>query len=279
MSSNQWDEDDQCLPAPLPAHERGWRHPSEVGQQAWAFSEPPLAIGRALTAATGAIGGLLAMAVLWTMLPTQAGRSVVATVRSTIAGRAETGLATPRIAAVPTSTNPPVTTIIQQPMATYQVAIGDDATLTAVAVSVNHGSLVITTAEAITNDLTIQLLMPNGNTGDARVLFVDDRSGLAVLAPMPSDGGGSIAIESFTVATRVVAGDRLTFVGENPMTLTVSADNTIDSAWSRDASIPEGAPVVNQRGELVALCSHSNGVGRLVQLANLDDLQQAISAL
>jgi predicted metalloprotease with PDZ domain len=61
------------------------------------------------------------------------------------------------------------------------------------------------------------------------------------------------------------------------MTLTVTDDNTVDGAWAHDVSIREGTPVVNQRGELVALCSHSGGVGRLVQLGNLDELQQAIA--
>ena len=82
--SRDWNDDEQNDPAPLPAHERAWRHPSEVGERAWVYSEPPLTIGRGLTAATGAIGGLLAMAVLWTMLPTQAGRNVVAIASSTV---------------------------------------------------------------------------------------------------------------------------------------------------------------------------------------------------
>ncbi|MFT3852659.1 MAG: PDZ domain-containing protein [Ilumatobacteraceae bacterium] len=66
--------DDEGYPdAPLPAHERAWRHPSEVGEATWQRSEPPLTIGRGLLVTTGAIGGLLALAVLWAMLPTAAG--------------------------------------------------------------------------------------------------------------------------------------------------------------------------------------------------------------
>ena len=94
MSRSDWNDDEQDNPAPLPAHERAWRHPSEIGERAWVYSEPPLTIGRGLTAATGAIGGLLAMAVLWAMVPTQAGRTVVATARSTIVELAGTGLVT-----------------------------------------------------------------------------------------------------------------------------------------------------------------------------------------
>ena len=63
MSRSDWDDDEQYEVAPLPAHERVWRHPSEMGEQAWLHSEPPLAIGRGLTMATGTIGCVLALAV------------------------------------------------------------------------------------------------------------------------------------------------------------------------------------------------------------------------
>lgn len=282
-----------------------WRHPSEIGQQAWTRSEPPLTIGRGLTAATGAIGGLLAMAVLWTMLPTQAGRNVVATARSTIAELTGSGLvisrttvprdtanslpqSTTSLAAVGTIVTPTagldptqtsVATSIRPPMPTYQVTVGSQLTPGAVAVSVNGGSLVITTAQAVAADLVVNLLLADGTSGSARVLFVDDRRGLAVLAPMTSTDGTAMAgIQSFTVAPVVSVGDELTFFGETTMTLTVTDASTIDSVWADDESMREGTPVVNQRGELVALCTHRAGVGRLVQLGNLDELQQAIAS-
>ena len=306
MSRSDWNDDEQDDPAPLPAHERVWRHPSEIGERAWVYSEPPLTIGRGLTAATGAIGGLLAMAVLWTMLPTQAGRNVVATARSTIVDLTGAGLVTSRstvpantAASLPQSTAPlagattttirpvafldptdiSVPTTDQRPMPTYEVSVSSDLSLSAVAVSVNGGSLLITTAQAVTADLMVNLLLADGSTGTARVLFVDDRRGLAVLAPLADESGVTISgIESFTVSPTVAAGDELTFFGDQQMTLTVTDDNTIDSVWAADDSIREGTPVVNQRGELVALCSKSrNGVGHLVQLGNLDELQQAIA--
>lgn len=66
-------EDEGYPDAPVPPHERAWRHPSEVGEATWQRSEPPLTIGRGLLVTTGAIGGLLALAVLWAMLPTATG--------------------------------------------------------------------------------------------------------------------------------------------------------------------------------------------------------------
>ena len=60
-------------PAPLPAHERAWRHPSEMGQNAWMLTEPPVAIGRGLLVTTGAIGCVLGIAVLWLLVPVGGG--------------------------------------------------------------------------------------------------------------------------------------------------------------------------------------------------------------
>lgn len=300
MTWSEWNDDEQGPPAPLPAHERAWRHPSEMGQQAWIHSEPPLAIGRGLTAVTGAIGGLLAMAVLWTMVPTQAGRNVVATVRSTINRGNETGLAAERSTTTrPSTTTKPSTTALPvsvatttratadvappstigltpRPVATYQLQQSTEVATDAVAVAVNGGGLVITTASAVSNaspDLAVQLVLSDGTVTQARVLLVDDRSGLAVLAPETADG-----IESFAVATKIAPGDLLTFFGDEQKTVMIGDDNSIDATWAADASIREGTPVVNQRGELVALCSHGDDGGRLVQLGGLDELQQAIAA-
>jgi S1-C subfamily serine protease len=297
VSWSEWNDDEQDHLAPLPAHERVWRHPSEVGERAWAFSEPPLAIGRGLTAATGAIGGLLALAVLWTMVPTQAGRDVVATVRSTINNRSETGLAADRSSTTAPPTTMAATTLLpvsgstttrvvasiappatvttpQRPMPTYQLQQRTEVAPSAVAVAVNGGGLVVTTAAAVSADLTVGLVLADGTVTEAQVLFVDERSGLAVLAPEAADG-----IEAFSVATEIVPGDQLTFFGDEQTTVTIADDNTIDATWATDASIREGTPVVNQRGELVALCSHDDsGEGRLISLAGLDNLQHAIDA-
>ncbi len=261
-------------------------------------SEPALTIGRGLAAATGAIGGLLALAVLWTMLPTQAGRSAGVTAQSTIDKLTEAGLVAGRTTVAVTATSALITApastaslttrpvavnhettessvgvVAPRPLPTYQLSEGSTVTLGAVAVAVNGGSLVITTSRAVTANLTVDLLLPDGRTQTARVLFVDDRSGLAVLAPDAVQ-----VVEAFTVATSIVPGDQLTFLGDVPFTITVGEDNFIDGAWADNSSIREGTPVVNQRGELVALCTHADGVGRLVQLANLDELQQAIAA-
>lgn len=263
-----------------------------MGQQAWVTSEPPLTIGRGLTAATGAVGGVLALAVLWTMLPTHAGRSAGVSVRSTVAATAVQSSA----ALAPTTSERPSTTVTTvpatsntqavvapstvrpqiEPLPTYAVEQQGSVTvpLGAVAVAVSDGSLVITTAGAVEAGDVVDLRLPDGGTEQARVLLVDQRSGLAVLAhDAPS-------VQSFTVASGVQPGDVLSFYGSGQVTAVVQADGTVDTSTldpSVDTAMPEGTPVVNQRGELVALCSHSDRGPLLVSLAGLDQLRRALA--
>ena len=297
MSRSDWDDDEQYEVAPLPAHERGWRHPSEIGQQAWMHSEPPLAIGRGLTMATGTIGCVLALAVLWTMVPTQAGRSANSSVRATSAVRGDSSAAsfgtqsdlagtidTPLTstsdsfisASTTSASNSPsasVSVAPLPPMPTYQVQQGTAESQVAIAVAVNGGSLVVTTAQAVSTDATVNLMLPDGSIAEAQVLFVDDRSGLAVLAPQTANG-----TMAFAVASGIASGDQLTYLGDSERTTTVADDLVVTAGWFDDSVAIEGAPVVNQRGELVALCSRSADGTRLVRLDNLDQLQQAIRA-
>ncbi len=65
----EWDEEPDYPHAPLPAHERTWRHPSEQGATAWTRSEPPLVVGKGLSVATGTVGAVLAIGLLWLMVP------------------------------------------------------------------------------------------------------------------------------------------------------------------------------------------------------------------
>ena len=268
-----------------------------MGQQAWVSSEPPLTIGRGLTAATGAIGSLLALAVLWTMLPTHAGRSAGVSVRSTVATvgttNSSSSLAAPSTTdptspAAPSTTDPddPTSSVdagtgsttvpAVAPLPTYAVSVGESVEPIAVAVAVNNGSLIITTAAAVSADNTVDLLLPDGGTEEARVLLVDQRSGFAVLA---HDTEASLT--SFTVAAEVAPGDELTFYGAEGVTAVVQDDGTIETTTTDPAApvgeLPEGTPVVNQRGELVALCSHADGDATLVSLERLDSLRRALA--
>jgi S1-C subfamily serine protease len=260
---------------------------------------PPLTIGRGLTAATGAIGGLLALAVLWTMLPTHAGRSAGVSVRSTVANSASLAPSSAALVETTTSSRPSTSTTAavqatvttglvtastvthqEQPVPTYSVeqhlVTGVAPGAGAVAVAVNNGGLVITTAGAVETGDVVDLRLPDGGIEQAQVLLVDPASGLAVLAH------DTPAVAPFTVAPALAPGDVLSFYGVADVTTVVLPDGTVDTASLApavsDANLPEGTPVVNQRGELVALCSHGQGGPLLVSLAGLDQLQRALAA-
>lgn len=288
MERSDWDDEEQYPPAPVPAHERGWRHPSEMGAHAWVQSEPPLALGRGLGMATGAVGAMLALAVLWAMLPTHAGRSAVVSVRSTLAPQPSGLLDQTTTAAIATSTTTarsttsastepersnrtttvPATT--RPPMPTYAVNQHTEVELGAVAVAVDGGNLVITTANAVAADNTVELVLPNGTVETATVLLVDQRSGLAVLSPEAADG-----VTGFVVAGGVKSGDTVTVYGDEPTDVSVG-DGGLDASALDASTIREGTPVVNTDGKLVALCSHGQDGMVMVPLDNLDALRRAL---
>lgn len=277
--------------APLPPHERGWRHPSEIGDQAWRQSEPPIAIGRGLAAATGVFGGLLALALLMTLLPTHPGREAAATVRSSIGfltpdtSAASDGFAEPADTSTPTTLSPTDTDLLapldpriealRNTMPTYQLRGGPD-TAVAVVVTSSAGRLVLTTAAAVRSDLTVELATSSGDTVVASVLFVDQRSGLALLEPSAARVARSAS--PFRVAASVAPGDVLTFFGDRSVALEVNDDGTVSNRWELDRSLHDGSPVVNQRGELVALCSFHDGAHHLIGLASLGAIEQALAA-
>lgn len=274
--------DDDPRHAPLPTHERGWRHPSEVGNEAWLLSEQPIMLGRGLTATTGAIVVMIAVAVLWTMVPTQAGRTAVVSVRSTLATNSvvvSDSLRSPTDTAgsstVAPNTVAPSTVVAStiaplQPMPTYNLQKTKTLEGGAVAVAVSGSSLIITTAFAVQADNTVQLLLDDGSTELAEVLYVDQASGLAVLAmeSLPED-------LAFKVA-EIEPGDVLTLFGDTTYTFTVGADGSVDQEFAYDDSVREGTPVMNQHGDLVGLCSNSKSE-RFVALGDLAVLHRSLA--
>jgi S1-C subfamily serine protease len=272
-------------PAPLPPHERAWRHPSELGGATWAHTEPPLAIGRGLLITTGAIGGLLSLAVLWAMLPS-AGRGSVASptvVTSTansapgsvITARPDTLVATSLEARVPSTSvrSGPVTTAVpadsttttlENPETTVDTQQAAQLEFAPVAVSISD-SLVITTARAIPAGSTlITVTGADGQPHDATVLMVDRELGLAVLS------AGASATASYGIGPAAAAGDVVTVLGALPTSANVGVDAaghlTLD-AWAD--SMAEGTPVINADGLLVGMCSHGSSGPELVSVANV----------
>ncbi len=293
MERSEWPDDDAAdgdayPPAPLPAHERAWRHPSEIGRAVWVHTEPPITIGRGLLLTTGAIGGLLSLAVLWAMLPS-AGRGglasptvVVSTANdgptAVITARPDTLVATSIDERVPpttlrTSPSPvsqapsqqiETTTTLPESETSLQTTQAAELTQAPVAVGIGD-SMVITTARAVRGRKVITVTDSEGNPHDATVLMVDRDRGLAVLS---TDAAATMT--SYGVGPPAGPGDVVTVIGSTTTSANVGLDAdghlTLDG-WAD--STPEGAPILNADGQLVGICSHGSSGFEIVSVENV----------
>ncbi len=294
-------EDEGYDPAPAPPHERVWRHPSEVGEVAWRRSEPPLTIGRGLLFTTGAIGGLLALAVLWTTLPTGAGSSVAAV--STQAARtvrvAQTAVSS--LAALDTPSTDTVRSAVVRPAAgaapassTISTAPGPADTLTPSepaspseststdgpgtappttlhlsgvtspgrsAVAVLIGSTQVVLTTAGAIDPDDTVTLTDGDGATRHATVMLIYRGVAVL-----ETDGDIGTPALALGTPIHAGDTVTVVGSSAVSLALGLRDDggmkVDE-WG-DADAPEGAPVINGHGQLVGLCRRGRSGPELV---------------
>ena len=196
-----------------------------MGAVRWERTEPPLALGRGLLTTTGVIGALLAIGVLWVMLPSGPDEDSALDPPSPLDTTDQlTSTSEPRTTFVtPTTTPPssvastvPATTRPGSPTPVATVALRRDAAPEpAVAVLVASGSLGVTTARALDQagqaDERFDIRLADGTTVSAGVLMVDSRSGLAVLT-VP-DGTTK---DSFTMAAVPEAGGTLTILADRP---------------------------------------------------------------
>ncbi|MEP7112851.1 MAG: PDZ domain-containing protein [Ilumatobacteraceae bacterium] len=251
----------------------------------WTHSEPPITIGRGLLITTGAIGGLLSLAVLWAMLPS-AGRGAVAgptVVTSTannnlpatvITARPDTLVATSDDVRLPATTlragplNAPAsqdstTTTFDRPQGTVANQ-GSELIEAPVAVGIGD-SLVITTARAVQGRTSITLTGPDGQPHDATVLMVDRQLGLAVLS-----ADAAAMTTSYGIGPIANPGDVVTVLGATPTYANVSMDAeghlTLDT-WA--TSTAEGTPVLNADGLLVGMCTHGSSGPQMISVASV----------
>ncbi|MFM7686095.1 MAG: PDZ domain-containing protein [Actinomycetota bacterium] len=279
MERSESDNGELYPAAPVPAHERAWRHPSEIGAHAWATSEPPLALGGRLGAITSAVGGALALAVLWTLLPTHAGRSAVVSVRSTVtAGPPSTA----SLAPTPTSTvaphTPAPTTAPTGPTPTYVVPIAGEVPAgepqrSSVAVPVDDTGLLLTLAvpEAVAGG-SVMVRDADGWQW-AEVLLLDAATGLVVLRHDAQQG-------RVLDAAPIEPGDTLSLMDQPAVSSAVGPDGGVDLApFAALQELHNGTPVVNQRGQLVALLLWRESGPELVPVDGLDALRAAVASL
>jgi putative serine protease PepD len=268
--SDAWDEggDDpfdmsRYGPAPLPAHERSWRHPSEMGQTAWMLTEPPVAIGRGLLITTGAIGCVLGIAVLWLLvpvgggLPSSAGPTVTSSFnepRTVVTASIEAPAHTDLLSQTSVAPGPSTITLPSEdvPLNTVLVTRPKQPNSNAVAVAVStgdHTAFIVTTAHAV-SDTEGFSMTGGGNASDGSIVSID--GGLAYLsAPDELD------VVGFSETSSAEVGEMVTVLGQEQTPIhfvNSGAVVELDAALVR-----EGTPVIDESGALVALCTLVQG--------------------
>ena len=273
--------------APLPAHERTWRHPSELGEAAWQQSEPPVSIGRGLLVTTGAIGSALGVAVLYLMLPA-GGVSPAASPTAT----SSTALGRPP--AISIDERPAVTEVRAEPSGSIAItadspwfdepghtlpatdtpstvlvmaaaADPDDAPVS-VAIAIEGAPYVVTTANAIgLADDAVHLKGPStersanaGTSGEQTAADMPapelmDAAVVSILGDLAFlEPSSAIEVVSFAATAPVEPGQPVTVLGDEPTEVTF-VRRSVPELDPR--LIVEGTPVVDDQGSLVALCT------------------------
>ncbi len=273
-----------------------------MGRETWVQTEPPLVVGRGLLMATGTIGAILAVGLLWLMIPRH-NEGGVAIEESTTSARtqsspplsrepssAQQSLQDPSgsasavspVAATSTSAmQAPTTSVAASAMSSTTMLVvrtvptlvidrgGIDEAVPAVAVSLRTGHYIVTTAAAVDgrSDLSVQL--PSGEMVTGTVVSVDAASGAAVLAV-----DMEIENSSFEPSAQVVSADGTIVTTPDGAAVRLWADETGTQISYQSGTAPgEGVPVIDVDGRLMGLCTQ-NDTG--VRLVSVDALMSAL---
>lgn len=218
--------------APLPPHERAWRHPSELAEanRIALSAEAPSGTLRAI-ALVGGAAGVIAVALLVLTLAPQRNDTPVAVSSTSSPGSSTSG---PLVASA--SLGRDLTGLTLHPIAT---PIGDSG----LAVASSRSILGITQLSSprldsrridvvlVTGHVTRALVVDPGQDGGIAWVALDDGAsdhGLDVASDMPS------------------AGDVVTVLADPPMLVEFAHIGQIDAA--------DGTPVVDDDGDVVGMC-------------------------
>ena len=303
MERGEWEDDPEYPCAPLPAHERSWRHPSEHGASQWVLSEPPLVVGRGLTLVTGTIGAVLAVGLLWVMIPHNNRGGGVAAQGSTalrIPGVETTVFRQSTAAAI---TNSPLTTMSSLVVATATTALTGTATTIAgtaessaspttrveratttvavlqpqmaIAVALVRGHFVATTAASVGDASNVTVQLPSGENVAGTVYSVDQGSGIAIIS-VP-DG---VVTVPMTPSVAPIPTDAAVVLTPDPWPVSVwrGATGTQITA-DPNIRLAEGALVMDSDSGLIGMCTMgADGVHVVEAGSMLDAINEAIAS-
>ena len=265
MGPDDADPDDSYSPAPQPPHERMWRHPSEVGFAAVALHAlTPIDIGRrgrGLVGFSCIVGAVLISGLLVILIPR--------------AGRQSTS------------------DIVALTNADLHVAEVDSnlSTSEAMGIILFDNQILVTTVAALGDYETVSVQLPDRSMSRANLVHVFPKSGIAVLQiEQQFDPAAFLKTLARTsdikYSQNFAPGQVVTVLLENPKRLVVdetsgqamitlrSSDRTEMDIWS----YAEGAPVVDQSGRLIGLCTHINAALGFIPISSIEKQISALSA-
>ena len=249
--------DAEYTPAPQPPHERLWRHPSEVGFAAVAHEAlTPLDIGRrgrGLVGFSCIAGAVLISGLLLILIPRadrQNTSDVVALTNRNL-----------QVAAVDSN------------LETYK----------AMGIILFNNQILVTTTAALGELETVAVRLPNRSISTAHLVHVFPNNGIAVLRiEQPIDPLAFLRTITRTSGIKYskgfTSGQVVTVLLENPKRFVINevsqqAMITLRMSDNSDFDIysfAEGAPVVDQSGRLVGLCTHSESELGFIPITSIE---------
>ena len=249
--------DAEYTPAPQPPHERLWRHPSEVGFAAVAHEAlTPLDIGRrgrGLVGFSCIAGAVLISGLLLILIPR--------------ADRQNTS------------------DVVALTNRNLQVAAVDSnlETSKAMGIILFNNQILVTTTAALGELETVAVRLPNRSISTAHLVHVFPNNGIAVLRiEQPIDPLAFLRTLTRTSGIKYskgfTSGQVVTVLLENPKRFVINevsqqAMITLRMSDNSDFDIysfAEGAPVVDQSGRLVGLCTHSESKLGFIPITSIE---------
>lgn len=241
--------DDERLgvtPAPLPSHEREWRHPSEIGQARRASSRRPAPpLGPLVTSLCGALGLALVLAIVALIMPRDAQREASPGVRN--------GAKT----AVRGASNNPVP---------YPGVLADDGSRFRIAVE-HAGRVVLVSTDV-------------GTQSGSTIALRDEKLGLVVVdddVPAGTTAVGTERAEPPAPGTDVVVRTGSQVEADIParVGIALTSDPRRFIPLGGDVlsrAVPEAALVVDVNGRPLGLYTARNGAQGFIPMSALDSL-------
>jgi len=263
MGPDDTNPDDSYSPAPQPPHERMWRHPSEVGFAAVSLQAlTPIDIGRRGRGLVGfsCIAGTVLILGLLVILVPRAGRQST----SDVVALTNADL---HIAAVESNL-------------TTSAAMG---------ILLFNDQILVTTAAALGELETVKVQLPDRSVNTANLVHIFPHNGIAVLQ-IEQQFDPVTFLRTLTRTSGIkygqafASGQVVTVLLENPQRLVVDQTSgqamiTLRSSDSNEMDIwayTEGAPVVDQSGRLIGLCTH---IGAALGFIPIQSIEKQIRAL